>query len=82
MSTNGTTTYASYSCSLNYTLRGQQHIACGSDGLWEIGMPQCGRYKSRLEHSGLVVEHQTPDLRSSGFDPHLDGHVVYFSKTH
>ena len=42
VTTNGTVTVATYSCSVGYILNGESTRVCGIDGDWTFSQPSCG----------------------------------------
>lgn len=39
---NGTTTYAEYSCEEGFTISNSEEIMCSQDGTWTMDTPSCG----------------------------------------
>ena len=42
ISTNGTTTHASFECNVGYTIKGAVRSVCQTNGNWDVAIPICG----------------------------------------
>ena len=54
LSTDGLSMQATYACPVGYVVNGATTLTCGSDGTWDAGPSDCGRYTWRFS---FVVLH-------------------------
>jgi len=45
LSSDGSKSTATFSCSHGYSLNGAQTLVCAADGMWDKLVPTCGRFK-------------------------------------
>lgn len=54
--TDGTSTFANFSCDAGYTMDGQTVMQCRNDGTWNFNAPSCGRLLQNNIYENLAFK--------------------------